>query len=321
MRRTSYSHDITIISPNNAIDSYYVLSAYQRGGVNRALETSHTAGGKGINMARAVRNLGGSPLCIGILGGHSGKFIVSELQRENIDYDMVWTDHETRRCSTTWIEGDQDNTVILDPGEVVEPKVHFELREKSLLHAHDAPFTVLIGSLPPGFSPDYYASLVTKYKEKSVWVCIDCSAQALHLAADAGATLIKVNAEEFCLAFGFERRMLTWHSMLDTYQRLVPYGTRIMIITDGAQGAYVFGEESEPFKVRTQVDTWISTAGAGDTFMAGILLALGDNKSLKNAATAASAAAAASTQKFGCGIIDPTQIDFYLRQTSIEILR
>ena len=62
-------YDIAVVSPSLAVDSYYVVSQLRLGDVNRGEQTLHTAGGKGINMARAVPALGGRVLIVGAVGG------------------------------------------------------------------------------------------------------------------------------------------------------------------------------------------------------------------------------------------------------------
>ncbi len=104
-------YDVVIASPSPAIDSYYVMDAVRPGNVNRARYAFHTAGGKGNNMARAVRLLGGTALSLGIVGGLSGQFITEELAREGIDADMVWSEYETRRCSTVLTPDRHETTV------------------------------------------------------------------------------------------------------------------------------------------------------------------------------------------------------------------
>src|SRR4030066_1432156 len=93
-----HEFDAVIVSPNIAVDSYYVLPEMEMGGVNRAEKVWHTAGGKGSNMARVMTLLGGRALVLGIAGGHTGRFIADELHREGIAHDLVGVGGEARRC-------------------------------------------------------------------------------------------------------------------------------------------------------------------------------------------------------------------------------
>ena len=129
---------------------------WQAGAVNRAERVYHTAGGKGINFARAFHNLGGRVLSLGIVGGHSGRFIAAELAREGIPHDLVWVDQETRRSSTIISIEAMKTTVMLDSGNQITLEDGDRLLENVMAHAHEAPFLVLTGSLPPGLPASYF---------------------------------------------------------------------------------------------------------------------------------------------------------------------
>ena len=320
MRNHSYNYDIVIASPNSGIDSYYVLDHLKLMDVNRARRTLHTAGGKGNNMARALVNLGGRALSLSIVGGFAGQFIASELDRETIAHDLVWTRHESRRLSTLFVRGQQDTTVVLEPGQPVGPAAQNELMECIVRHRTDAPYVVLIGSLPPDVPADFYAEAIRRLKDSDAKVGVDCAGEALKLAASAAPALIKVNRNEFWNVFGQADRSLDRDCVQRIYSRFHSQGLETLIITDGPRGAAVYSQQSEPFGVHTAVDAYVSTAGAGDTFIAGLLLALGRGDSIQDAACFASAAAAANIQQLGCGFLDRDQVPYFLTKTDIKRL-
>ena len=313
-------YDILAISPNAAVDSYYLLSGLNVGSVNRAEHVLHTAGGKGNNLARAVNALGGRVLSLGIVGGHTGQFILDELRQEGIPADMVWTENESRRSSTLIAAGQMQTTVVLDSGSCVEPGAGQRLVEKIQDYAAQAPYLVLTGSLPPELPSRYYAEIVSQAKDfPGLKVCLDCSGEPLRLAVEQGAQVVKVNAKEFHSSFlGGER----WNpaTALEIFACLEKKGLELLVITDGPQGAYVFSSGGSPFRILTRVEQWVSTAGAGDTFMAGLLLGLGRGSSLEEAACYASAAAAAQLQQVVCGSLCREDLERFLPVTSVEIV-
>ena len=130
------SYDLFIAAPNSAINSYYELSGFEIGQVNKAFHAFHTAGGKGLNAARALRNLGGKALCTGIVAGSAGQFIVNELNREGIAHDLVWSPGESRRCNTIRIEGCEDTTIVLETGIHIDESVIGAFTEHVLTHAY-----------------------------------------------------------------------------------------------------------------------------------------------------------------------------------------
>jgi tagatose 6-phosphate kinase len=316
-RASPYEFDVVIAAPNPAVDSYYSVGQLHVGEVNRAQEVLHTAGGKGNNMARAVVGLGGRALSLGIVGGMSGQFIVRELEREGIAYDMAWTEQETRRTSTVVALQHHQTTVVLENGPAVGEKMQQEFMSKVLTQAVRAPFLALTGSLPPGFPTYFYAELITAVKKHQIRVCVDASGAILQQATEAGVSIIKVNREEFCSAFARDS-VWDWQAASSMFTRLQPRGLETLIVTHGADGAIIFTRDRQPFRVKTKVDRWVSTAGAGDSFLAGFLLALTRGESLETAACFASATAASNLQRAGCGFVIVSEVDAFLTQTTLE---
>jgi 1-phosphofructokinase family hexose kinase len=313
-------YDLLSASPNAALDSYYLLSELSVGGVNRAENVLHTAGGKGNNLARAVSALGGRVMSLGIVGGHTGQFVVDELRREDIPTDMVWTQSETRRSSTLILTGRMETTVILDAGSRIEVEAGERFVQKIQDYASQAPYLVLTGSLPPSLPAGFYAEIVSRVKAfPGLDVCMDCSGEALRLAVDQGVQVIKVNSKEFQASFlGGEGWSL--NGALDTFACLEKKGLKLLVITDGPQGAYIFPSGGSPFCVFTKVEKWVSTAGAGDTFMAGLLLGFRRGLSVEDATCYASAAAAAKLMQIVCGNLRPEDLDRFLPETNLKRL-
>jgi 1-phosphofructokinase family hexose kinase len=311
-------YDIVIAAPNPAVDSYYLLPEFKPGEVNRAVEVLHTAGGKGYNMARAAHMLGGRVLTVGPVGGSSGDLIMHQLALEGIASAYIATSSETRRCSTVLTTIGSQSTVVLEPGAPLSDNETAALHQLILQQAHKAPYLVLTGSLPPDLSPAYYADLIVALRGTHVQICVDTSGEALRLAGDAGAAVIKVNVEEFCSAFAPQGWSLA--SAHATFQRLRTNGLQILAITSGADGAYVFGPENSPLHVRTPTVDWITTAGSGDSFLAGLLISLAQGATLTAAAQRASAAAAANMFHPVCGHIEPADYERLSPQTRIRAL-
>ena len=89
---------IICITPNPAIDRTIILPKLVPGEVHRAEQSIVAAGGKGLNVARAIRTLGGESLCMGFAGGHSGHLLADLAQNEGLSFSWTWIDSETRTC-------------------------------------------------------------------------------------------------------------------------------------------------------------------------------------------------------------------------------
>lgn len=313
-----HPYDLFIAAPNSAIDSYYELTCLELGKVNKASRTFHTAGGKGFNTGRALRNLGGRALCTGIVGGSAGQFIASELDREGIVHDLVWSLEESRRCNTIHIEGTEDTTVILENGLRVGGEMIQAFTLRVLAHSGDAPYTALVGSLPSGFPQSFYGDIIRQLKRAGTKVCIDSSGRPLQLAVEAGPWMIKVNLQEFQSVFLADHSTISWQAIQQTYEMFYEKGLEILAITDGKNGAFVFTPNGDVFHAVTHVEKVVSSAGSGDTFLAALLLMLGRGEPLEKAVSFASAAAAANLLELGCGFFKFEKVNDLIAVTKIE---
>src|SRR5512138_1568438 len=95
----SFFEMILCLTPNPAIDRTLLLPGLTAGNVHRAETVIVVAGGKGLNVARVIRTLGGEPLCMGFTGGHAGRLLADLAQNEGLNSCWTWTDSETRTCA------------------------------------------------------------------------------------------------------------------------------------------------------------------------------------------------------------------------------
>lgn len=305
-----------MLTPNVAVDSYYGLVQLAAGSVHRADWAAHRAGGKGVNFSRALSALGGSSLSLGFAGGHAGRFVVDEMSRERLDSHFAWFQGETRRCITVLAAGQEDGTVILDPGGEIPGHAVDELFALLDEHIHDASVCVMTGSLNPGVPETFYRDAIQRLRGRHVTVCVDASGAALQHAMEAPPDIVKVNRQEFLEFVG--EQALTMKTLQSEFQKLSNAGLRALIVTDGADGAFVFSIESEPALVRTlSTERVVSSIGAGDTFLAGFVRGLETADSIAAAARLGSAAAAASLTASICGDLSLSSLDRLLSTTEV----
>ena len=94
MNGVSSSSMILCITPNPAIDRTINIPALDPGQIHRAQEVMIAAGGKGVNVARTIRRLGGETLCMGFAGGHNGHLLSDLTQNESLNPHWTWTNAE-----------------------------------------------------------------------------------------------------------------------------------------------------------------------------------------------------------------------------------
>src|SRR5689334_17705447 len=110
---------ILCLSPNPAIDRTMYIDELQIGEVHRAKRVMAAAGGKGLNVARAIRTLGGEPLCMGPIGGNTGNLLAHLTQQDALSAQWTCVRNETRTC-VILVQDHRDATVINDPGKELE---------------------------------------------------------------------------------------------------------------------------------------------------------------------------------------------------------
>jgi 1-phosphofructokinase family hexose kinase len=293
--------DLLAIGVNPAMDRYYRAGRISLGAVNRIELARSAPGGKANNFARAYQRLGGCPITTGIVGGVTGHAIIDALDEEGIAYDYVSSPAESR--STATLVSDESTTVLLEAGPAV-PDVAFEALTKKVGElARDVQTVVICGSLPPTASPGYLATLVDVIKaESTARIAVDTSGEPLRLVAQSGVDIVKVNAAELEDAFGIGR--LDKGQVERLFAQLHGNGVSMLCITAGAKGALIYTRD-DAFTVNARVDHVVSTVGAGDAFLAGLLIGLKRSSSLRDAAALAAASAAAATQTIGAGFVDP----------------
>ena len=306
---------ILCVTFNPAIDRTLVVKGFARGGVFRPQESMAVPGGKGINVARAIRALGGDPICAGFLGGFSGRFLESSLADEGIASRWTWlADGETRTC-VILIDPDTGlNSVVSEPGPRVTAADWDRFRDDVLDGSAEIEFASFSGSLPPGTPLDHFERLAGDLIAAGKQVWVDTSGAALKAAVRVRGVALKVNAEE---ATALTARPIDSVSDAVSVARAINADTlQTVVITMGERGAIlVHGGEAwhaapPPLDVKSAV-------GSGDSFLAGLLLALANRESLGPALAQATAAGTANALSVGGGAFTRTEFERILGQIRI----
>jgi len=253
-------------------------------------------GGGGINVARAIHQLGGEALAIFPSGGYTGKFFNHLLEKENIPSVIIETNQETR-----------ENIVVLDESNNKQyrfgfPDAGLEKKDwKACLEAveniNDVEFIVASGSLPEGVPLDIYGQLAKMAKRKNAKLVIDTSGEALKHAVLEGVYLIKPNLGELSELAGKERIEPDDIESIAS-DILQKDHAEIVVISLGKEGAMLV-TENETYKAIAPDVKSKSTVGAGDSMVAGIVYSLSLGWSLEKALKYGVACGSAATMNPG----------------------
>jgi 1-phosphofructokinase family hexose kinase len=298
---------IVTVTMNAALDRTLEVPNFQRGQRHRASSGLTLAGGKGINIARALKLLGAPVIAIGLQGGRTGTRIVEELTDEAILNDFVRIGDESRTSTAVVDPTGGSYTEINEWGPLVAPEELDILREKLDYFAGIARAVVFAGSLPRGVESSFYAEAIRELNRKGVHTVLDSEGEPLRLGVEAEPTLVSPNQREAEGIVGqeFEDSEDFVHGLDVIAER----GARTVLITLESGAFALFREERRRrrFRAISPHVHAVSTVGAGDVLCAAFLAAHLDGATPEDALRTAVATGAAATLELGAGRFDPRE--------------
>ena len=187
---------IVTVTLNAAITRTLTVPNFQRGQRHRASQGLTLAGGKGVNVARALKQLDVPVVATGLAGGSTGTRIVEELTAEAVLHDFVRIVDESRTTTAVVDPTASTYTEINEWGPHAEPAELETLLEKIHYLSRDADFVVFCGSLPRGVADDFYAEAIRDLNRRHVRTVLDSEGVPLRLGVDAEPALVSPNQSE-----------------------------------------------------------------------------------------------------------------------------
>src|ERR1700690_3316628 len=194
---------ILCLNLNAAIDKTIMVSSFEINKIHRPESVVALAGGKGCNVARALKTLGENAVVSGWVGGFAGKYIEKELHREEIQTDFIHTDFESRTCTSILDPEKQTMTEIYELGESIPLEKIDVLQDHVAAVLGNYKAITLSGSLPPGVPTNFYAEMIEIAKKENVVSFLDTSGDALRKGVEAGPFFVKPNETEAKSILGF----------------------------------------------------------------------------------------------------------------------
>jgi 6-phosphofructokinase 2 len=279
----------------------------------RAQLTAHQAGGGGINVSRVLHRFGVATRAVFPVGGLSGARVIADLAREGIPTEALERAGETRQSITVWVRSTTEHYRIIVDGEPLAENT-WRACIRAVRAEARARFVVLSGSLPPGVPSAAVAeAAAAAHAVGALFVC-DTSGDALAAAVEAGADLVKPSRRE--LHALFERSgALEPFDHEDAARTLVARGTRAVVVSLGAEGAFLTSRDEGDARYASPPLDAISTVGAGDSLVAGILIGLLRGDRLGEAVRRGVATGAATCLEHGSEVTYPEPVQRLLELT------
>ncbi len=295
---------VLTVTLNPALDLTVQLPSLRLGEVNRSESLQVHAAGKGLNVAQVLADLGHQLTVTGFLGESNPQAFEQLFAARGFTDEFVRVAGETR-SNLKLAETDGRVTDINGPGLAVTEAQCDELlaRLQRLAPAHD--LVVVAGSLPRGIDSQWFVQLLNSLKALGVRVALDTSGVALRDGLATRPWLIKPNEEELAEARGVD--LSGSSALLAEARRLQSEGIEHVVISQGADGVSWFTADAalhaQPPKVQV-----ISTVGAGDSLLAGMLHGLLVGWPAERTLAHATAIAAQAVGQVGFGITDTAQL-------------
>lgn len=262
---------IHTFTPNPSIDRAFGLEALAVGQVNRTDSVSVDAGGKGINISRALAAHGVQAPAVFPYGGSDGRLLVETLADLGVASVPVWVDAETRTNVTVSHNGGH-TTKINAPGQAMST-AHVTALVEALTNAVDSgDIVVAAGSLAPGMPESLYAEVADQVFQRGGRLAVDASGVGLSAVLEAenleALWLIKPNLEELEEFSGV--RCLKVQDVVSVIQPLVERGLGCALVSLGEWGLLYVDAQTVAWAGGAPLEV-VSSVGAGDLTLAGFL--------------------------------------------------
>ena len=311
---------IITVTLNTAIDRTMAVPNFRQGNRHRSVESTTVAGGKGINVARALALLGKPVIATGLAGGPTGQRLIEELRDEQILNDLTRIGEESRINLAVIDPTSGEQTEINERGPEVSAQEVDTFLDRLDYLARGASICVLAGSLPPGVDPEIYARIIVELRERGVTVVLDSDGEPMRAGIRAGPSVVMPNV--------LEAEELVGHEFEGPGDipaglgELLELGAGEAIVTRPEGCVASVGEPNERafYEVNSAALEPVAAVGSGDALLAGYVAARYDGASPADCLAFAVACGAESTQHLGAGTIDPEQVARILADVEVREL-
>ena len=305
---------IATVTLNPCLDRTITVDGLMVDETNRWKSLNLYAGGKGIDVSRAIHEMGGRTIAYGFIGGTAGRTVEILLDKEGVPFSFTPIEQETRTNFIITDTQTNQQTRIDAPGPRIS-KEEFERFRRKLREIQPTPALVVAGgSMPPGVAANFYYDIIMAAKGFGVRSILDSEGQWLEEGIKAKPYLIKPNVREARQLMGEE--LPTEEAIVNAAVKLLETGVEIIVISRGKDGIIAATKKEivkavpPPVKVRSAV-------GAGDCTIAGLALKLARGEPLIEASRLAVAMGTACALTPGTELCHQADVERLLPQIEV----
>ncbi|MDO5018707.1 MAG: hexose kinase [Lagierella massiliensis] len=307
---------ILTVTANPSIDISYKLDVFQLDRVNRTSNVTKTAGGKGLNVTRVLKQLGSEVLPTGFVGGKNGEYIIQELNNKNIKSSFYKTDENTRNCIAILHEKKQ--TEILEAGGLLTKTQEDEFVEHFKNIIADSKVVTISGSTPPGISEDFYAKLIEIANERKCKVILDSSGDNLSkIVLESSSKPYCIKPNEFEINHIENLNLKTQEEFVEYLKSDIFKSIPLVVMTRGKNGAIVKFENSV-YSVEIPNVKAVNPVGSGDSTVAGLAYGIDKNMGIENTIKLAMACGISNAIEEKTGYIDEGNVKEFMKRIKVN---
>ncbi len=305
---------IATITLNPSLDEHIIVHGLVVEEANRWARLRRYAGGKGIDVSRAIHGMGGTTIAYGFIGGNDGRDVEILLDEEGVPFSFTPIKRETRANVIITDTRTSQQTRIGAPGPRIS-RGELERFFTKLRQIRPSPDLIAAGgSVPPGIPVSIYHDIVKEARDFGVRTILDSTNQWLAEGIKAKPYLIKPNVHEAEVLL--KRELPTEEAIIEAALDLLEMGVEVAVISRGKEGIIAATREGI-FKAVPPLVRVRSAVGAGDCTIAGLALKLAYGEPLLEACRLASAMGTAAVLTPGTELCRRTDVERLLPQIKV----
>lgn len=306
---------IITVTLNPAIDKTAQVEQMVPNGLNRLNNIILDVGGKGINVSKAIKELGGKSICTGFVAGSNGKWIEERLDSLGLDYKFYHVSGNTR-INLKVLDHDMNLTELNDTGDQISENDLRYLKADLLDMVSANDIVVLAGSVPAGVPATIYQELITLLKEKGAKVVMDADGELFTNGIEAGPTLIKPNKYELCKYFGLSEDVSDVE-LVSHAKKLLYKGIETVVISLGSKGAIFITNEETAYVSGLDIIAH-SAVGAGDSMVGALTYGISEGLELIPLIKLAVATSAGAVMTKGTKAPNRSVVEMLMKEVEID---
>ena len=307
---------IFTLTMNPCLDRYLYIDELKEDDTVRVKKFSDYPAGKGIDVSRVIRELGGVSVAVTLLGGATGRKIEELLDEEGVIYTAIRVEPETRINVILQVGKSQYRLSL--PGEQVERERLEKVRETLQALVRPKDVVVISGSLPRGVSPDFYTGIIFMLKQWGATVYFDSDGENLKAGLIAEPDGIKPNIHELSRVVGRKIKEENLDEALEAAKEIYEsHRVKEIIVSLGGSGAILYTEEGA-WRVKVPKLPVVSAVGAGDAFLAAYVLKRTEGTYYDEALRYAGASGAATVLTPGTQLCRKEDVEALYHKVEVE---